>query len=131
MINSPTVGVNDATWGVIVTNAFRNMTNAISAIYNVGGREILVGNLAFLGKIPAFLGSPAGYTNYIDSKIATYNLLLASGLTNVVKYCPGLRGIYRFWTSTRPLHQHSQLGTINIRVYGHQQRRVGRSQPDR
>ncbi|HEV2696092.1 MAG TPA: SGNH/GDSL hydrolase family protein [Verrucomicrobiae bacterium] len=91
LINSPTVGVNDAAWGVVVTNAFRNMTNAISAIYTSGGREILVGNLAFLGKTPSFLDTPAGYSNYIDSKVAIYNLLLASGLTNVVKYSPGLR----------------------------------------
>jgi thermolabile hemolysin len=90
-INAPVLGVNDPAWGVIVTNAMKNLTNAISALYTNGAREIIVGNLVDIGLAPAFLGSPNGYSNYIDSKVVLFNRLLATGLTNVVKYSPGLR----------------------------------------
>ena len=85
------LGTDDAAWGVLITNTVENLTNAVSAIYTNGGREIIVGNLASLGRTPAFLGTPNGYSNYVDSKVAIFNLLLASGLTNVAKYSPGLR----------------------------------------
>ena len=85
------LGTDDAAWGILITNTVENLTNAISAIYTNGGREIIVGNLANLGRTPSFLGTPNGYSNYVDSKVAIFNLLLASGLTNVVKYSPGLR----------------------------------------
>jgi phospholipase/lecithinase/hemolysin len=90
-LNAPILGINDVGWGVVITNAVRNLTNAISAIYTNGGREIFVGNLVNLGQTPAFLDTPNGFTNYLDSKVALFNLLLATGLTNVVKYSPGLR----------------------------------------
>jgi phospholipase/lecithinase/hemolysin len=88
---APVLHVDDAGWAIVVSNAVVNLTNAVSAIYTNGGREVIVGNLVNVGRTPSFLGTPNGYSNYVDSKVALFNLQLASGLANVVNYCPGLR----------------------------------------
>jgi len=89
--NAPVLHVNDAAWGVVVTNAVMNLTNAVSALYAIGAREVMVGNLVNVGQTPAFLASPPGYGNYVDSKVALFNALLAPALTNVAQHNPGLR----------------------------------------
>ena len=88
---SPVLGVNDAAWGVVVSNAVLNLTNAVSTLYALGAREVMVGNLAYVGQTPAFLGTPVGYAEYVDSKVALFNARLASALTNLAQLAPGLR----------------------------------------
>jgi phospholipase/lecithinase/hemolysin len=90
-LNNAGAGVNDALWSNVVKGAVLNMSNAVSLLFTNGAREVLVGNLANLGQIPAFAGTPAGYTNYIDSKVALFNTQLASALTNVAQQHSGLR----------------------------------------
>lgn len=82
---------NTAAWNVVISNAVQNITNAVATLYTNGGREFIVGNLPNLGRLPAFIGTPAGYTNYIDALVATFNSLLATDLTNLMQGCPGLR----------------------------------------
>jgi phospholipase/lecithinase/hemolysin len=86
-----TLGVNDVAWSNAVTTSVANMTNAVSTLFAVGAREIIVGNLANVGETPAFLASPAGFGNYVDSKVALFNTLLASGMTKLSQQNPGLR----------------------------------------
>ncbi|MGA2247416.1 MAG: SGNH/GDSL hydrolase family protein [Verrucomicrobiota bacterium] len=93
--NSPVLGVNDPAWGVVVSNAVMNLTNALSALYAMGAREVVIGNLANVGQTPSFLESPLGYAGYVDSKVALFNARLASALTNVALLNPGLR-LYAF-----------------------------------
>jgi len=90
-LDSADIGVNDPAWAVVISNAVVNITNALGTLYTDGAREIIVGNLPNLGQIPAFVGTPAGYTNYIDSKVALFNTTLASALTSVMQRYPGLR----------------------------------------
>jgi phospholipase/lecithinase/hemolysin len=89
--NAPTLGVNDPAWGVVVTNAVMNLSNAVSALYTNGAREIIVGNLVNIGRTPSFNASPPGYANYVDSKVALFNNRLTPALTNAQQHCPGLR----------------------------------------
>jgi outer membrane lipase/esterase len=89
--DSVDMGANDPVWGIVVSNAVMNITNALGAIYTNGGREVIVANLPNLGLTPAFIGTPTGYSNYIDSKVALFNLLLAADLTNVAQRYPALR----------------------------------------
>jgi phospholipase/lecithinase/hemolysin len=49
------------------------------------------GNLPNVGQTPAFIGTPAGYSNYMDSKVAAFNTMLASAVTNVIDHNPGSR----------------------------------------
>jgi phospholipase/lecithinase/hemolysin len=90
-LDSASIGVNDAAWTNVITNAVMNLTNAIGQLYTNGGREMIVGNLASIGHTPAFIGTPAGYTNYIDEQVGYFNALLATALTNVMERSPGLR----------------------------------------
>jgi phospholipase/lecithinase/hemolysin len=90
-LDSVNLGVNDAGWTNVITNAVINLTNAIAQLYTNGAREMIVGNLASLGHTPAFIGTPAGYTNYIDEQVSYFNALLATALTNVMQRSPGLR----------------------------------------
>jgi hypothetical protein len=82
---------NTAAWNVVISNAVANITNAVATLYTNGGREFIVGNLPNLGRLPAFIGTPAGYTNYIDALVATFNTQLATAVTNIMQGCPGLR----------------------------------------
>jgi phospholipase/lecithinase/hemolysin len=74
-----------------VTTSVANVTNAVGALYTAGAREIIIGNLASVGDTPVFQASPAGYGSYVDSKVAAFNILLASAVTNVMRKDPGLR----------------------------------------
>jgi thermolabile hemolysin len=47
------IGVNDAAWGVVITNAVSNITFAVGTLYTNGAREVIVGNLANVGETPA------------------------------------------------------------------------------
>jgi len=85
------LGTNDAEWNSVITNAVFNLTNALGTLYTNGAREIIVGNLAALGHTPSFIGTPAGYTNYIDAKVITFNTMLAGAVTNMMQRSPGLR----------------------------------------
>jgi phospholipase/lecithinase/hemolysin len=89
--DSVDLGVNDPAWSIVISNAVVNLTNAIGVLYTNGAREMIVGNLANIGQTPAFIGTPAGYTNYIDSKVKLFNTMLATAVTNVMKGDPGLR----------------------------------------
>lgn len=90
--SAESLGTTNSLWDNMVTNAVRNLTNAISAIYTDGGRELIVGNLVNVGQTPAFfLKFPAGYGNFVDTKVALFNTLFATALTNVLQYSPGLR----------------------------------------
>jgi phospholipase/lecithinase/hemolysin len=88
---SVSLGVNDAAWAMVVSNAVFNVTNAVEALYNDNAREILVGNLANIGQTPAFNTAPAGYGSYVDTKVALFNTQLVSALTNLRQHNPGLR----------------------------------------
>jgi thermolabile hemolysin len=90
-LDSAELGVNDAGWNIVITNAVFNLTNAIGALYTNGAREMIVGNLASIGRTPAFIGTPAGYTNYVDSKVALFNTMLESSLPVVMQRSSGLR----------------------------------------
>jgi thermolabile hemolysin len=90
-LDNASLGVNDAAWGVVISNAVQNLTNALGTLYTNGAREMIVGNLPNLGRTPAFIGTPPGYTNYVDSKVALFNAALASGASNVMQRSPGLR----------------------------------------
>ena len=85
------LGVNNAAWSNVVSNAVLNISNAVSVLFTNGAREILVGNLANVGQTPSFVGTPVGYSNYVDSKVASFNTMLASAVTNVMQQHPGLR----------------------------------------
>jgi phospholipase/lecithinase/hemolysin len=85
------LGTNDAAWGVVVTNAVKNMTNAIVALYNNGAREILVLNLFNVGQAPFFSAYSANYRVYVNSKVAAFNTRFASAVTNVMQQVPALR----------------------------------------
>jgi thermolabile hemolysin len=90
-LNGVGMGVNDAGWNTVITNAVFNITNALGQLYGLGAREILVGNLADLGHIPEIVGTGGGFPNYLDSKVALFNAMLASAVTNVMQQKPGLR----------------------------------------
>jgi phospholipase/lecithinase/hemolysin len=85
------LGVDDPAWGLVVTNAVDNLTLAVTTLYTNGAREIIVGNLADIGKVPAFNGTPTGYPQYIDSKVALFNRRLEVAMTNAMRQNPGLR----------------------------------------
>ncbi|HXC99790.1 MAG TPA: SGNH/GDSL hydrolase family protein [Verrucomicrobiae bacterium] len=85
------LGVNNAAWSNVVSNAVLNISNAVSVLFTNGAREILVGNLANVGQTPSFVGTPVGYSNYVDSKVAVFNTMLASTVTNVMQQHSGLR----------------------------------------
>ncbi len=90
-IDNASLGVNDAGWNSVIASAVLNVTNALGQLYTDGAREIIVGNLPGLGHIPAFVGSPGGFPNYLDSKVALFNTALAAAVTNVMQQYPGLR----------------------------------------
>lgn len=82
---------NDSAWALVVTDAVSNITLAVTTLYTNGAREVLVGNLPNLGQTPAFNSAPAGYANYVDTKVALFNALLQSEMTNAMQKNPGLR----------------------------------------
>jgi phospholipase/lecithinase/hemolysin len=85
------LGTNDTAWGVVVTNAVKNMTNAIVALYTNGAREILVLNLFNVGQAPFFSAYSANYRVYVNSKVAAFNTQCVSAVTNVMQQVPALR----------------------------------------
>lgn len=91
----------DSLWAVTISNAVRNITNAVAALYTNGGREVIVGNMPNVGQTPG-ASSYGSLTNYIDSKAQLFNTSLAAGVTNLMLIHPGLR-IY--------LMNANQLGT--------------------
>jgi thermolabile hemolysin len=85
------LGINDAAWNTVITNAVFNLTNAISQLYTNGAREILWGNLPNLGKTPFLLSISASFASYIGSKVVLFDTAVASAATNVMQRSPGLR----------------------------------------
>lgn len=85
------LGTNDPAWSVVVSNAVVNLTNALDVPYGDGAREILVLNLADIGRVPFFSVYPAGYSIYVDSKVAAFNAQFASTVSTVMQRDPGLR----------------------------------------
>src|SRR5664279_1721257 len=85
------LGTNDAAWGVEVSSAVTNFTNAVGVLYTNGAREILIANLSNIGQIPFFSAFSANYRVYVDSKVAAFNSQLASAMTNVMQHSAGLR----------------------------------------
>jgi phospholipase/lecithinase/hemolysin len=81
-LNSAGLGANDPAWGVVVTNAVKNMTNAIATLYADGAREVLVLNLFNVGQAPFFSAYSANYRVYVNLKVAAFNTHLASGIAN-------------------------------------------------
>src|SRR5579872_4621592 len=70
------LGTNDVAWAGVVSNAVLNLTNAFGALYADGAREIPALNLVNIGQIPYFNAFPAGYSVYVDSKVAAFNTQL-------------------------------------------------------
>jgi phospholipase/lecithinase/hemolysin len=89
--SAKSLGTNDPAWSSMISNAVLNISNAVSTLYTNGAREIMVGNLVNIGQTPSFIGSPAGYSNYVDSKVAVFNTMLASAVTNAMQQHSGLR----------------------------------------
>jgi phospholipase/lecithinase/hemolysin len=85
------LGVNDAGWSNAVATAVLNLTNAIDTLFTNGAREIIVVNLPNLGQTPASSSFPPSYRAYLDSKVASFNTMLATALTNAMQQNPGLR----------------------------------------
>ena len=90
-LDSAGLGTNDAAWGVVVSSAVTNFSNAVGVLYAGGAREILVANLSNIGQIPFFGIFPANYRVYVDSKVAAFNRQLASAMTNFMQHSTGLR----------------------------------------
>jgi thermolabile hemolysin len=86
-----TLGTTNSAWSNLVASAVLNISNAVATLYTNGGREVIVGNLVNIGLTPAFIGTPAGYSNYVDSKVASFNTLLATAVTNAMQQHSGLR----------------------------------------
>jgi phospholipase/lecithinase/hemolysin len=89
--NNVTLGTDDAGWSNVIAAAVLNLTNTIDALYTDGAREVLVPNLPNLGETPALSGQPGSFRAYIDTKVASFNNLLAAALTNSMQRNPGLR----------------------------------------
>ncbi len=90
-LDNASLGTNDVAWGVVVSNAVENLTNAIATLYVDGAREFFVLNLANVGQIPFFNSYPANYRVYVGSKVAAFNTQFASAVSNAVQQVPGLR----------------------------------------
>jgi thermolabile hemolysin len=90
-LDNASLGTNDAAWGVVVSNAVANFTNAVGVLYTNGAREILIANLSNIGQIPFFSVFSANYRVYVDSKVAAFNSQLVSAITNVMQHSTGLR----------------------------------------
>lgn len=90
-LNSVGLGVNDAGWGVMVTDAVSNITLAVTTLYTNGAREVIVGNLPNVGQTPGFNSAPVGFPAYVDSKVGLFNGMLQSAMTNAMQQKPGLR----------------------------------------
>ncbi len=87
-------GVNNPYWSNLVANAVWNISNAVTTLYTNGAREILVGNVVKVGLTPAFLtttNATNGYATYVDGKVAAFNTMLATAVTNAMQQNPGLR----------------------------------------
>ena len=85
------LGENDSGWGLVITDAVSNITLTVTTLYTNGAREVIVGNLPNVGQTPAFNAAPAGFANYVDSKVVLFNTMLQSAMTNAMKHNPGLR----------------------------------------
>ena len=85
------LGENDSGWGLVITDAISNITLAVTTLYTNGAREVIIGDLPNVGQTPAFNAAPAGFANYVDSKVALFNAMLQSAMTNAMKQNPGLR----------------------------------------
>lgn len=91
----------DSAWAVTISNAVRNLTNAVATLYTNGAREVIVGNMPNVGQTPG-ASSYGSLTNYVDSKVQLFNTSLGTAVTNLMFIHPGLR-IY--------LMNANQLGT--------------------
>jgi phospholipase/lecithinase/hemolysin len=74
---------NDAAWTAVVNNGVANISNAVAALQQMGGRDFLVLNLPDLSKTPAGLQSPAVFQTYIRAKIAQFNSDLGAALASL------------------------------------------------
>lgn len=90
-LDNVALGENDAAWNGVISNAALNVTNALNQLYTDGAREVLLANLPDLGRVPAAAFLPPGYPEYVDSKVALFNVMLASAVTNVMERDSGLR----------------------------------------
>jgi phospholipase/lecithinase/hemolysin len=90
-LQNANLGTNDAAWGIVVSNAVANFTNAVGVLYTNGAREILVATLSNVGQIPFFSAYSANYRVYVGSKVAAFNSQLASAMTNAMQHSAGLR----------------------------------------
>ncbi|MDX2230429.1 MAG: SGNH/GDSL hydrolase family protein [Leptolyngbyaceae cyanobacterium bins.349] len=66
-----------------------NLSNAVSALANVGARNIAVGNLPDLGAIPGTSGNPA-IASGLTQLTQAHNFLLAQNLSAIQQTRPGL-----------------------------------------
>ena len=90
--NTSTGLVNNAMWGVFITNTVGNLTNAIGSLYTNGARHIVVGNLANLAQTPVFIEDDFGtYSNLVVSKVNLFNQVLYAAVTNEMQQYAGLR----------------------------------------
>lgn len=90
--NTSTGLVNNAVWGVFITNTVDNLTNAIGELYTNGARHIVVGNLANLAQTPVFIADDMGtYSNVVVSKVNLFNQVLYAAETNEMLHYSGLR----------------------------------------
>ena len=90
-LDNVSLGEDDPGWGAVVTDAVSNITLAVNTLYTNGAREVIVGNLPNVGQAPGFNSAPVGFANYVDSKVALFNTLLQSKMTNAMQQNPGLR----------------------------------------
>lgn len=82
---------NNAPWGVTITNTVLNITNAVTALYTNGAREVIVGNMPNIGQTPGAKSYGPSVDNYIDSKVQLFNASLAAAVTNLMLGRPSLR----------------------------------------
>lgn len=99
-LNNASLGVNDSAWGLVVTDAVSNITLTVTTLYTNGAREVIVGALPNVGQTPAFNGAPPGYANYVDTKVALFNALLQSAMTNAMQHNSGLRIYFANFNAT-------------------------------
>ena len=86
-------GTIDAAWGVVISNAVMNITNAIGTLYTNSAREIIVGDLFNLTLTPLYnaIATNSYSSNYAVLKVLQFNSELGTAVTNLMQSSPGLR----------------------------------------
>ena len=86
-------GTNDAAWGVVISNAVMNITNAIGMLYTSSAREIILGDLFNLTLTPLYsvIASNSYSSNYAVLKVLQFNSELGTAVTNLMQSSQGLR----------------------------------------